>query len=65
MHVAKARVHRSESGSLLAAMSEKEDLTRKHLKEGKRERKEEDKTKSESPPSLLNRKTRKTEEMRE
>ena len=39
MHIAKARVHRLESGSLLVAMSEKEDLTRKHLKKGKGEEK--------------------------
>ena len=44
MHDAKARVHRLESGSLLATLSEKEDLTQKHLNMGKKERKEEDKT---------------------
>ena len=35
MHDAKAHVHRSKSGSLLAVVSEKEDLTRKHLKREK------------------------------
>ena len=39
MHDAKARVHRSESGSLLAGASEKEDLARKYLKKGKKEKK--------------------------
>ena len=37
IHAAKARVHRSESGSLLTGVSEKEDLTRKHLKKEKGE----------------------------
>ena len=44
MHAAKARVHRSELGSLLAGVSEKEDLTRKHQKREKRARKRKDKT---------------------
>ena len=39
MHTAKACVHRLESGSLLAAVSEKEDLTRQHLKREKKKEK--------------------------
>ena len=38
LHDAKAVMHRSESGSLLAGVSEKEDLTRKHWKKGKKEK---------------------------
>ena len=36
MHDGKARVHRSESGLLLASVSEKGNLTRKHRKKGKK-----------------------------
>ena len=39
MYATKACVHQSESDLLLTAMSEKEDLTRKHLKKGKKEKK--------------------------
>ena len=58
MHDARAQVHRSELGSLLAVGPEEGNSTRKCWKRGKNK----DKTKSELPPCLLNRETRKTRE---
>ena len=56
MHDARACVHRSELGSLLAVGPEEGCSTRKRRKK----RKNKDKAKSESPPCLLNWETRKT-----